>query len=395
MHRRLLGPACLLAATAAVVGLLAHALTGVDAGREPQMPATPVARTVPLALGISFGEDLTRATPAEMEHALDDVVALHGTWLRIDLSWTSLQPTSPSSTLWAPVDRVLAAAAQRHLRVLGVLTWTPAWARSPGCEVFTCPPADPAAFARFGAQVVTRYPTTRLAAIEVWNEPNIAKFWPRPDPAAYGRLFAASIAAIHAVRPRTRVLVGGLAANLNRSGRRGIVEAGPFLRAACSSGRCAHAAGVAFHPYTFPRTALDGGTPLTSWQRMRRGAPGRPSLRTVMDGIGLHGVPLWVTEYGAPSQRDPQGDSPVDQAGRSNDPGLERLQADIDVTGVRAAAATPQDVLAALFLHTLQDSGVSGTGYGHFGLRRDDGTRKPAYAAVAHAFARARAAGPR
>ena len=50
--------------------------------------------------------------------------------------------------------------------------------------------------------------------LEVWNEPNDAKWWPTgPDPMEFARLLGVTYTAVHTVSPTTQVVSGGLAGN--------------------------------------------------------------------------------------------------------------------------------------------------------------------------------------
>lgn len=371
MRRALL--VLLLVAAAATLAIASAVLLVTPTGRG-WPPHPPRAATATMPMGVSFGETLSRSDQSRVDAALTDVVALHATWIRVDLSWATLQPTSPDSVDWSGLDRVMAGARKRGLHVLGVLAYTPAWARAPGCVTFTCPPADPAAFSRFAAAAVSRYPQDLLDAVEVWNEPNLVTSWSAPDPVAYGTLFAQVAAAVHRAQPGTRVLVGGLAANEERPGA---IDAARFLAAACAAHRCAGADGVAYHPYTFPRSAFDDTAPPSAWQRMTAGTRTQPSLRTAMQGAGLGRLRLWLTEYGAPTVAGVPDPAEVS----------EPQQAQIIASGVRAAAASPR-LVGGLFVYTLLDHGGTGTSEDHYGLLRADGTQKPAFAAFAEAVLR-------
>jgi len=130
-----------------------------------------------------------------------------------------------------------------------VIVYTPWWA---GPEAHAPPSRveDYAAFAgkfahrygRGGSYWAERNPVLPVTRYEIWNEPNFGHFWrPRADPAAYGRLFEAAAASIHAVDPQAEAIVGGLFPP----------GASQFIAAlgANSPDTLALANGVAFHPY--------------------------------------------------------------------------------------------------------------------------------------------------
>lgn len=350
-----------------VLGALLGPRTGepAEAGDPTYEPGFPV--------GVSFGERLTRASPADVSTALDDVVALGARWVRLDVSWPSIQPFSPDEHDWTALDRVVGAARARRLHVLGVVTWSAPWVRDPGCSTFTCPPSSAASYALFAGQVAQRY-RGRIAAYEIWNEPNLDQFWVSPDPRRYRELLTGAALALHESDPRAQVLMGGLAANDRQDG---VEDAGEFLRVACSGGACRGLDGVAYHPYTYPLEPTAPGAD-TPWQRMTRSTRQGPAIDDAMEDAGIDPTSLWITEYGAPTggaSADGVPTGAVDEA----------QQARILASGVRAAAAIPQ--VRALMIYTWRDLSTGGTIEDHFGLRRLDGSPKPAWEATRRAVA--------
>lgn len=322
-----------------------------------------------MPVGVSFGNRLTSLSDDDLDQALDDLVELHTPWIRMDLAWTDLQPDGPDSWSLEKTDHVVDEAHERGIRILGIVTYTPAWARDAGCDSFACPPADPATFATFAGKLADRY-AGRINAYEVWNEPNYAMFWPEPDAGRYGALLQPTSKAIHAADPSARVLLGGLAA-LEPGPK--AVDAARFLRGACAAERCADIDAVAYHPYTFPRLATDDSEPSTTWQRMRSRYLAPNGLRPAMEEAGLDDLPIWVTEYGAPTD----GTSDADHVS-------EKRQAEIAVSGLRAASS--QSSVGGLFWYTWRDLEEYGSNEDHFGLRRADGTKKPAFDAISRAL---------
>lgn len=319
-------------------------------------------------VGVSLGERLATVSTRELDATLDGLVAVGANWIRIDISWASVQASGPESYSWEQVDRVLDAAQTRGLKVLGVVAYTPPWARPDDCLEFSCPPRDNAEFAGFATDVATRY-AGKLTAMEIWNEPNLPVFWTAPDGLAYGNLLATTLAAVHGPAPDLPVLFGGLAAR--PSGGDGTVSPDDFLRAACTPGNCEGVAAIGYHPYTYPRSPLDTRGPATAWQAMTRPSSLGPSLRSVMDESGLFGTPIWVTEYGAPT------------SGSGGGAVNEKAQAALVGDGI--AAARGDDKIGGVFLYTWQDSHTDGSNEDYFGLLRTNGDHKPAYRAFTDA----------
>jgi len=263
----------------AVTGRLARVWKMVGAERLSQLrvtdpwPAAPQA-AAQAAIGAEFGTALRLAhadlgATSVRAHAIlhDDnaVVSRHSDGsLRFDFS-----------TVDAIYDQVLGLG----LRPVVELSFMPAaLARDPRQTVFSyrgiiSPPADWAEWRQLVSQLashlVHRYGTTEVAewGFEVWNEPNLAVFWPGSQK-DYLRLYDEAARAIKAVDPRLRV--GGPA-----------TAAAEWIELLASH---AAAEGV---PLDFVSTHTYGNLPIDA----------RPALeRHFYDN-----TPVWWTEWGAGS----------------------------------------------------------------------------------------------
>jgi hypothetical protein len=215
-------------------------------------PADAARREVPRGwLGVAVDgpmDDPRFATDAEW----DELAGSGPEAIRTAVYWRALQPSGPETIDFAVADAVVLAAARRGLRTLPVVHGTPAWAAAnPGDP--GSPPRDPAEFARLLTQLVGRYgpsgslwrehpevPRLPIRAWQVWNEPNITRYWNvAPWAPPYVRLLKAADAALKAADPRSRTILAGLP---NQSWRalEAIYDAG--ARRAFDS--------VALHPYT-------------------------------------------------------------------------------------------------------------------------------------------------
>jgi hypothetical protein len=318
--------------------------------------------------GISYGDTLVWMSDERLDQALDDAVDLGATWIRNDLSWDDIQNDGPDTYHWQLFDRVLAAAQKRGLQVLPVLAYTPAWARVADCAEASCAPADPAAFARFADAAARRYAPRGLHVWEIWNEPNLGFWKPEPDPDAYAKLLQAVSPAIRAVDPTAALLMGGLAATGTSAGR---ISPEDFATAVLRVAGDAVDA-IAYHPYTYPHLASDHPLFGTSWDRIT-------GLREVLTRAGHPRMPIWLTETGAPTGGP--GAASDGAGGLDVTHVTEARQATIARDLVTTAATTP--LVDALFWYSDRDLGTdSATSENFFGLRRADGSAKPAYAAL-------------
>lgn len=344
--------------------------------------ASPAAHP-PTRIGIAYGDTLTWMSDAALGATLDDAVTLNARWVRADLSWWNIQPSSRAGYRWGRFDRVVAAARQRGLRLLPILAYTPPWARAEGCEVFTCPPRDPAEFAEFARRAAARYAPSGVRAWEVWNEPNFQPFWVDPDPRAYADLLELTAGAVRSADPEATIVLGGLAATGDPQD--GSIDARVFLDQVCRQGACRLVDGVAYHPYTFPFLASHDAPWGTPWNQI---AATPKSLRGVLNAHGYPNKKVWVTEFGAPTGGSlGQSDGSPETVREPNDHVSEQRQAVIAADGI-ATAVSSRDV-AALFWYSDRDHAEGTSNVAHFGLRRLDGTKKPSFRAFRIAAASA------
>lgn len=146
-------------------------------------------------------------------------------WTRLWLDWARVQPAPGvvDERLLGFYMRGARALQARGTRVLIVVTSSPGWASTTGLA--GGPPAGAAPYARFVGMIAARLRGT-VAAYEIWNEPDIPKFWGGPpDPASYTRLLRAAHDAVKSADPDVDVLFGALTGNhyrfLEQAYRRG------------------------------------------------------------------------------------------------------------------------------------------------------------------------------
>ena len=335
-------------------------LSGTPSGAAAKPAAThsvvPTARATPsrppLDIGLAYGDTLPFLSDQDLASALDDAVKLGTKWIRVDLSWEDIQPDSPTEYQWGRFDRVAQAAKKRGLQILAVITYTPRWARPSDClNNQACAPADPDAFAAFARLAATRYAPMGVHTWEIWNEPNITFWLPKPDPAAYTRLLRATTKTMRQADPRATLLMGGLAA-VDTSAKKHYVSTETYLTAVAKLGGNRLVDGVAYHPYTYPYLPTATTSFGTAWEKISTSSG---NLVSILAKYGTPNLPIWITETGAPT----------------NGPG--------------AAAANKH--VAAVFWFTDRDTGTDkATRSKFFGLRRIDGTAKPSFGALTTAI---------
>lgn len=98
------------------------------------------------------------------------VSAAHLGWMRMTIYWADVEP---SQGVWAfgGDDAVIDAAAASGIKVLAILSTAPAWAN--GGATINTPAPNIALWQTFVQTVAQRY-NGKVAAYEIWNEPNIS-----------------------------------------------------------------------------------------------------------------------------------------------------------------------------------------------------------------------------
>src|SRR5512142_3047737 len=126
-----------------------------------------------------------QSDPVQIGRALDLAAAAGVRWVRVQFTWSAIQPSSPAVAVYTLYDQIVFRAAQRNLNILGVLGCATPWdTTAPDSETRPAqrehyPPADLDAWARYVALTVNRY-QDRVHYWEIWNEPDRGS---TPDPA--------------------------------------------------------------------------------------------------------------------------------------------------------------------------------------------------------------------
>lgn len=333
--------------------------------------AAPAA-AAPKYLGVQVHPLWAGVTEAQMLRELDHLADLKVNVARADVGWSSLQGHSRDrweSWYVDKLDAFVAAAHERGIRVIATLTETPCWASTAparlkqGCEgawwerqVQDYPPADPFDFGRAAKFLTDRY-GRRLAAVEIWNEPNLSYEFIAP-PARKAARYAALVRATYPLakqgHPGVPVLAGSTAyADVK------------FLRRLYRAGIAGAHDGISIHPYSDGRGPASEAAPAHL-----EFAPGIRSVRAAQIAAGQR-RPLWLTEYGFTACS--WCGSLAEQA---------TLIAD-------TTRAIPQfSFVRGATLYQLRDTATAPDSWeDNFGLLRENFAKRPAYAAFKQAVA--------
>ena len=187
--------------------------------------------------------------------------------LRIEIGWVApntatrppdfdaRDPADPAYS-FTIADAAIVDATARGLRVLATFTRAPRWAEGPNRPAGVTPGSwqpDPRALEEYGAALARRYSGSfpdparpgrllpRIAAFQVWNEPNLDKYLTplRKNgrsfaPAHYRRMLTAFHRGANVVRPAPLVVTGAWRRSATRSRAPRGTASGP--RASCA--RC-------------------------------------------------------------------------------------------------------------------------------------------------------------
>lgn len=347
-----------------IVALLVQTVAAM-AGTPPAGGATragaPVGRAAaarPLG-GVNIDDLFTHPSSSAADRDVAYARALHARVVRLEVPWSVFEPAAAGQLdagALAVLDRLVSDAAAGGIRVIATVESTPCWASSaPASLLRKCvagrrgranewPPRQPATYASFVAMLAGRY-GTRLAAIEVWNEPDQAneEYFAGPEkPQRYAAILRSAYPAIKQANPNVPVLAGSL-----------VGSNGVFLRALYAAGIKGYYDGLAVHFYNLLLA----------------------SVRAIHETQLANGdrTPLWLDEFGWSSCWPAYG---VQQEQGCV---TQRTQAQNITDTFRSLARTPY--VAAAVLYELR-----GTRGEDFGVLRGE-RRKPAFAALSRVLA--------
>ena len=111
----------------------------------------------------------------ETDELADQAATLGVTWVRLTFDWFQIEPQRGSFN-WDTADQQVERAQNRRLKICAILNGTPKWAN--GGHSTQTPPRDAQDWIDFVTAVVSRYRSSQtIGAYEIWNEPNLDRFW--------------------------------------------------------------------------------------------------------------------------------------------------------------------------------------------------------------------------
>ncbi|MEW5805300.1 MAG: hypothetical protein AB1721_01025 [Patescibacteria group bacterium] len=148
------------------------------------------------------------ATPAKFTQIAEALGQTRVGMVRESIKWSQVEETRGNFS-WQEVDTKFEALARESIRPLAIIVRTPAWAssrpNSPDADIY--PPENLYTWKSFIRQLVRRYGKPGRNIIkdwEIWNEPDVAKFF-KGTPDDYIKLLNAAYDVIKEEDPQARV----------------------------------------------------------------------------------------------------------------------------------------------------------------------------------------------
>ncbi|GIK55429.1 MAG: cellulase family glycosylhydrolase [Chloroflexi bacterium] len=371
-------------------------LTPVSSLPPPAHPTTSPSPTptpaFPAYTGPPLQRDLLGVQIHLMERDQDEIfihlAALGVGWVKVQVSWKLYEPAPGQlhSERFAELDAFVSRANAHGLRVLLSVSKAPEWSR-PTTEM-DGPPSDFALYERFMRALAARY-RGRVAAYELWNEPNLQREWngfPMGG-ALFGDLLRAGATGARAADPDV-VLIAGAPAVTGINDRVTAVDDRLFLQEMLQAGVAGLVDGIGVHPYGYgnpPDSTAVHPSPLTRSHNNHPSFFFADTLADYQQILAENGaaLPLWVTEFGWGSFENVAA-APPDEAAFMADVS-EWQQAVYTLRAVEMAQAG--DVAGPMILWNLNFGPLLGTDFSESGysLLRPDGTKRPLFFSLAAA----------
>jgi hypothetical protein len=176
-----------------------------SAGGASDSPALAALRTPEFAI-----QAFLWWRPEDAERDLLAVKDIGFTWIKQGIGWRDVE-LEKGKFDWEHTDHFINKAQEYGgLKLIARVDHQPNWARE-GCSL-QGPPQDLQDYTDFLTALTTRY-RGKIAAYQIWNEPNLAREWcdQPPDPVAYAEMLRVAYAAIKQADPDALVISAGFA----------------------------------------------------------------------------------------------------------------------------------------------------------------------------------------
>ncbi len=281
------------------------------AGMSPRaIPAVPMSEVQPYGVNTFLHKEVE---DWKRDKTLERARDMGAGWIRQQFPWAEIEyrqdpdnafwDVKNNQSAWDKFDRIVDAAQRYNLRVIARIDSAPQWSH-PATPTLKSPPdaAHLADFASFIRTFVERY-QGRVAAIQIWNEPNLTGEWAVEDgafrsgpravnPAEYVEMLKAAYEAAKSADPNVIVLAAPLATNNETIAYAGNMNEMDFLQGMYDAGAQAYFDVMSANAYgkEFPPEDPPSRDKL-NFRRVEL-------LREVMERNGDANKAVWFNEYG-------------------------------------------------------------------------------------------------
>jgi hypothetical protein len=258
---------------------------------------------------------------AQQDKEISMLKAAGAKWIRVEASWGNIESdgkgkiNSYSLNVYdTPIDKARAAGLNMILLLDEVPYWASAdpnkYIDSAGTKHWNKQyrPVNMQDYGDFVKWAVAHYKAKGIQVYEIWNEPNLGRFWPSGvNATAYTEMLKSAYTGAKAADPTATVVSGGLANNDY-----------DYLTSMYKAGAHGYMDAVAVHPYAFKPYPYFV-SPTTSWTRSdgriaKEAFNGFIEVKKTMDSYGDSAKQLWFTEFGYPTTTTAGGVSEATQA---------------------------------------------------------------------------------
>jgi hypothetical protein len=199
---------------------LRHRWVALTDGRAP---AEPGASAPMVGMNVFLEQEVE---PAKRQASLDLLRGAGVTWIRQELPWEQIEPVARGDTTdptfggstWAKYDDIVDRASASGMHLMLRLDTSPRWALPADATDGLSPPVAYDDYFDFVTAVATRY-RGKVAAYQIWNEPNLTSEWGHRPPSAaeYAALLRGAAERIRQADPNAQVVMAALAPTLTEN----------------------------------------------------------------------------------------------------------------------------------------------------------------------------------
>jgi hypothetical protein len=238
------------------------------------------------------------------DKGLEQAANLGVGWIKQQIDWNSIE-YARGLYRWDELDHLVMKAQQNHLTIMFSVARAPGFSRPAPIEE-DGPPIDFTIFHDFMFALSSRY-AGRVAAYELWNEPNLAREWRGTDLSAekFVELIKQGSSGVREGDPEAIIISGAPAVTGIDDGLDAIDDR-KFLQGMLNADVADLVDAIGAHPYGAANPPDERATDSTHLRSSYNTHPSFFFLDTIEDYHQLltqAGIakPIWITEFGWPS----------------------------------------------------------------------------------------------